>query len=141
MATFTRGFTILPGYRSRSAVFSPPNTHRVSTVQQTRYFLLPPDARTSTKKARHLHRRGHELFVTEVTLQFLPNAFLYYHFWSRSAIFSPSIYNRVSIVQKTTTSSYLQMREHQRGMRDICFMEQARYIIVNEVTWQFCEKL
>ena len=141
MAAFTRGFPILTRYRSRSAVFSTPNTHKVSIVQQTRYFLLPPDARASTKKARHLRRRGHDLSVKEVTLQFLRNVFLNDHFWSRYVIFSPPIYNRISIVQQNKASSYVKMCEPQREMRDICFIEQARYIIVNEVTWQFCEKL
>ena len=41
---------------------------------------LPPDVRASTKKASHLHRRGHETVVNKLTLQFLRNGFLDYHF-------------------------------------------------------------
>ena len=89
---------------------------------------LPPDVRASTKKASHLHRRGHELFVNKVTLQFLRNAFfLDNHFWSRSAIFSPPIYNRESIVQHKKCFLLPPDAQPQRGMRDICFVE---YIIL-----------
>ena len=90
---------------------------------------LPPDVRASTKKASHLRRRGHDFFVNKVTLQFLRNAFLdSQFFFSRSAIFFPLTYDRKSIlVQKKKASSYLLMRNPQRRMRGICFIE---YIIL-----------
>ena len=99
--------------------------------------------RASTKKAGHLHRRGHERFVNNVTLQFLRNAFLDYHFWSRSAIFSPPIYNRESIalVQQQQKCFLLppDAQPSTRNARHLLY--RVHYIIVNEVRWQFCEKL
>ena len=97
--------------------------------------------RASTKKAGHLHRRGHELFVK---LKFLRNAFLDYHFfWSRSAICSPPIHNRESIALKQQQQKcFLLPPDAQPSTRNARhLLYRVHYIIVNEVRWQFCEKL